>query len=233
MASDEQHDLSVEHTEGFKVGEKKTIDEYHNLDAADESLQKWKASLLSSKGEALDDPNDPRKVILLSLGLEIEGRPDIIVDLTAPGAIESLASKPFIIKEGATFRMKVKFRVQKQILSGLKYVQSVKRGLIRQKMQEMIVSEKDKLDSDTDLSRDRMHQTPQSSLNMRRNVGQEQHILTRLTKLQSSQRQHPPACSREATTVLYRNLWMTTTKRISNSHGHSRLTRTGSRRNEL
>lgn len=103
-------------------------------------MRKWKKSLGLHGGESLDDPNDPRKVILLSLALEIEGRPDIVIDMTLPGAVESLSSKPFIIKEGATFRMKVRFRVQKQILSGLKYVQSVKRGLIRQKLQEMIVS---------------------------------------------------------------------------------------------
>ena len=104
-------------------------------------MKKWKESLgIGAGGGSIGEAGDKRKVVLLSLGLEIEGRPDIIIDMSAPGALESLKSTPFIIKEGATFRMKVKFRVQHQILSGLKYVQSVKRGLIRQKMQEMIVS---------------------------------------------------------------------------------------------
>lgn len=78
-------------------------------------------------------------MILLSLGLEIEGRPDIIIDLTQKGALESLNKKPFTIKEGATFRMKARFRVQHQILSGMKYVQVVSRLGQKQKMQEMIV----------------------------------------------------------------------------------------------
>lgn len=85
------------------------------------------------------DPNDPRKVILLSLGLEVEGRSDIVIDLTQTGALESLNKKPFTIKEGATFRMKARFRVQHDILSGMKYVQVVSRMGVKQKMQEMIV----------------------------------------------------------------------------------------------
>jgi Rho GDP-dissociation inhibitor len=79
-------------------------------------------------------------VILLSLGLEVEGRSDIIIDLTQTGALESLNKKPFTIKEGAVFRMKARFRVQHEILSGMKYVQVVSRLGVKQKMQEMIVS---------------------------------------------------------------------------------------------
>jgi len=78
-------------------------------------------------------------VILLSLGLEVEGRSDIVIDLTQSGALESLNKKPFTIKEGATFRMKARFRVQHDILSGMKYVQVVSRMGVKQKMQEMIV----------------------------------------------------------------------------------------------
>ncbi|TIA84793.1 E set domain-containing protein [Aureobasidium pullulans] len=106
----------------------------------DESLRKWKESLGIGSGTTIGDASDPRKVIIVSLGLEVEGRPDIIIDLSSPGALESLKSKPFTIKEGATFRMKARFRVQHQILSGMKYVQVVKRMGISNKMQEMIGS---------------------------------------------------------------------------------------------
>ena len=109
-------------------------------DQNDESLRKWKESLGLGSGQTISDPNDPRKVILLSLGLEVEGRPDFIIDLTQTGALESLNKKPFTIKEGATFRMKARFRVQHEILSGMKYVQVVSRMGVKQKMQEMIVS---------------------------------------------------------------------------------------------
>jgi len=136
----DDHELQPEATEGFKVGEKKTIDEYQQLDANDESLRKWKESLGIGSGTSVSDPNDPRKVIISSLGLEVEGRPDIVIDLKEPGALDKLKDKPFTIKEGATFRMKAIFKVQHQVLSGLKYVQVAKRLALSDKMQEMIGS---------------------------------------------------------------------------------------------
>ena len=108
-------------------------------DQNDESLQKWKASLGLGQGKDISDPNDPRKCIILSLGLEVEGRPDIIIDLRAPGAVEALEKKPFTIKEGAVFRMKVQFKVQHEILAGLKYLQRVTRMGVSDKLQEMMV----------------------------------------------------------------------------------------------
>jgi len=137
-AADEE--LNPETTEGFKVGVKKTIDEYQQLDQGDESLRKWKESLGLGSGKDISDPKDPRTCVILSLGLEVEGRPDIVIDVSKPGQLESLKSKPFTIKEDATYRMKVRFKVQHQILSGMKYVQVVKRGPITQKTQEMIGS---------------------------------------------------------------------------------------------
>ncbi|KAK5107586.1 hypothetical protein LTR62_000980 [Meristemomyces frigidus] len=133
-------ELEPEHTEGFKVGEKKTMEEYQNLDAQDESLKKWKESLGIGSGTTLSDPNDPRKCIILSLGLEVDGRPDIIIDLSKPGSLDDLNKHPFTIKEGASFRMKARFKVQHQILSGMKYVQVVSRMGVKNKMQEMIGS---------------------------------------------------------------------------------------------
>ncbi|KAK4617457.1 Rho GDP-dissociation inhibitor [Fulvia fulva] len=139
-ADPKPEDLQPEQTEGFKVGEKKTIEEYQQLDQNDESLRKWKESLGLGTGQPIGDPNDPRRVIILSLGLEVEGRPDIIIELDKPGSVEDLKNHPFTIKEGATFRMKARFRVNHQILSGLKYVQVVSRGPVKNKMQEMIGS---------------------------------------------------------------------------------------------
>lgn len=140
MSAPNQDDLEPEATEGFKVGEKKTIDEYQQLDQNDESLRKYKESLGLGGGTRIGDPNDPRQVIIKSLGLEVEGRPDIIINLEQDGALADLKNHPFTIKEGATFRMKARFTVHHQILSGLKYVQVVSRGPLKNKMQEMIGS---------------------------------------------------------------------------------------------
>ncbi|WEW60911.1 rho GDP dissociation inhibitor [Emydomyces testavorans] len=141
MADQHDDDLNPTKTEGFKVGEKKTVEEYQKLDANDESLNRWKASLGLSGGTPISDPNDPRKCIIKALALEVEGRSDITVDLSAPGSVEQLKNKPFTIKEGSKFRMKATFQVQHEVLSGLKYVQVVKRKGVRvSKDQEMLVS---------------------------------------------------------------------------------------------
>ncbi|KAI5310089.1 hypothetical protein KEM55_001778, partial [Ascosphaera atra] len=109
--------------------------------ANDESLNRWKASLGLGTGQSISDPNDPRKCIIKSLSLEVEGRPDITIDLSAPGSVDSLKDKPFTIKEGAMFRIKATFVVQHEVLSGLKYVQVVKRKGVRvSKDEEMLGS---------------------------------------------------------------------------------------------
>ena len=128
------------------------------------------------------DSNDQRRCVIKALALEVEGRSDITIDLTSPGSLESLKTKPFTIKEGAKFRMydsttmpvahsrsfnrgpitvaihtlrwtachesqlmrwdfrKANFVVQHDVLSGLRYIQAVKRKGIRvAKNEEMIV----------------------------------------------------------------------------------------------
>ncbi|KAI4106763.1 MAG: hypothetical protein L6R37_001964 [Teloschistes peruensis] len=142
MASAGDEELAASKTDGFKVGEKKTVEEYAKLDQNDESLNRWKASLGISNSPTLPvDPKDDRRCVIHSLALETAGRPDIVIDLSVPGALESLRSKPFAIKEGAKFRMKATFRVQRDVLSGLKYVQVVKRKGIRvSKDEEMLGS---------------------------------------------------------------------------------------------
>ncbi|KAL4968735.1 rho GDP-dissociation inhibitor [Aspergillus stella-maris] len=139
--ADHEDDLAASSTQGFKVGEKKTISEYTELDKDDEALNRWKASLGLNSGNPTGDPNDPRRCIIRSLALESEGRPDVTIDVSAPGAVDSLKDKPFTIKEGARFRIKVNFEVHHDVLSGLKYVQVVKRKGVRvSKDQEMLGS---------------------------------------------------------------------------------------------
>jgi len=62
-------DVAAEQTPGFKVGEKKTLDEYHKLDQEDEALNRWKASLGLATGDSISNPNDPRLCIIKSLAL--------------------------------------------------------------------------------------------------------------------------------------------------------------------
>ncbi|PWW77685.1 rho guanidine dissociation inhibitor [Tuber magnatum] len=144
MASHQEDELKPSTTEGYKVGEKKSVDEYAKLDAEDESLTRWKQSLgigVGSAGGSLGKPGDKRKVVILQLCLLINGRDDVAIDLDTPEYIEKLSGKPFTIKEGAEYRMRVRFRVQHEVISGLRYLQLVKRkGIKVDKSEEMMGS---------------------------------------------------------------------------------------------
>ncbi|KAI9202498.1 immunoglobulin E-set [Polychytrium aggregatum] len=136
MADEE---LLPTNTTGYKVGAKKTAAELAQLDAQDESLRKWKESLgLGAAGAA---SNDPRNVVVLALAMEVVGREDVILDLSTPDALGRLKDQSICIKEGIEYRLKVKFRINHDVVSGLKYIQIVKRGGIRvDRMEEMLGS---------------------------------------------------------------------------------------------
>ncbi|KAI0243476.1 rho GDP dissociation inhibitor, partial [Massospora cicadina] len=102
-----EDELLPTETEGYKVGEKKTVEELQQLDAHDESLQKWKQSL--GLGKSSGPVDDPRRVIVMQLALEVEGRSDVALDLTTPESIKAFEEKPIIIKEGIEYRLKIKF----------------------------------------------------------------------------------------------------------------------------
>lgn len=125
------------------AGEQKTVEEYARLDANDESLNKWKASLgiTADASPIVHDAANPAKVLIESISLQVPGRADVTVSLSAPGAIGALAREPFYIKEGVRYAMVLQFRVQREVVSGLRYLQVVKRKGIRvDKFEEMVGS---------------------------------------------------------------------------------------------
>lgn len=142
MASHHDDDVMPEATQGYKLSQpKQSLAEYQQMDSNDESLQRYKESLGLGGGKDLSDANDPRVCIILSLTMDAPGRPAVTIDLSAPGSENTLKDKPFKIKEGAKFTMMATFKVQHEILSGLHYVQIVKRKGIRvSKESEMIGS---------------------------------------------------------------------------------------------
>lgn len=140
MADHHDDDLATSKTQGFKVGEKKSLQEYQELDKDDEAMNRWKASLGLNTGDPIGQPNDP-KCVIKSLALVSPGRENVVIDLSTPKSLETLKDKPFTIKEGAKFHIKVVFQVNHDVLSGLKYVQAVKRKGIRvSKDEEMLGS---------------------------------------------------------------------------------------------
>nr|XP_022314736.1 rho GDP-dissociation inhibitor 1-like isoform X3 [Crassostrea virginica] len=113
----------------YKPPAQKSVKEIVEADQEDESLRKYKESLLGGaiKEVKAPFPDDPRNVIVSKLSLVVEGRTDKELDLTEIGDLSKLKEKVFTIKEGAKYRMKVSFYVQREIVSGLRYEQKTSR----------------------------------------------------------------------------------------------------------
>lgn len=73
--------------------------------------------------------------------METPGRDDVVLDVSTNETIGKSKSQTIVIKEGCEYRMKITFRVQHDVVAGLKYIQAVKRKGIRvDKAEEMIGS---------------------------------------------------------------------------------------------
>jgi len=115
----------------------KSVAELTNLDAGDESLVKYKQQLLGYFDDIAYDKNDKRKVIVTRVEVHSP-------ELATPKFIDvGVASSGDLlkIKEGCLFHIEVSYHVQHEIVSGLKYEQTVKcKGITVDKDSVMIGS---------------------------------------------------------------------------------------------
>ncbi|WVW85550.1 hypothetical protein I302_107588 [Kwoniella bestiolae CBS 10118] len=89
-----EEDFAPTETQGYKVGQSKTVAELAALDQHDESLQRWKASLgLGANAGA----GGSKKVVLKTLFLSSPTLPKAIsIDLTQPAAdLAKLKKEPW------------------------------------------------------------------------------------------------------------------------------------------
>ncbi|KAI0053059.1 4-hydroxybenzoate polyprenyl transferase [Auriscalpium vulgare] len=117
---------------GYKPTAVKSLDEYQNLDAGDESLARWKASLGISNAPA-GDTSKP-KLTVLSLELTSPSLPPgktIKVDIQNQAQLAELKNKPIQVKEGAEYQVYINFTINHSIVTGARYLQVVKRSGIR------------------------------------------------------------------------------------------------------
>jgi len=144
MADDhvqENIEQEVEDGSTYKPPPEKSLQEILEADKEDESLRKYKETLLgmATAETIILDHSDPRKVIVRQLVLVVDGRPDVTLDLT--GDLSTLKKQVFIIKEGIQYRIRINFNVQREIVTGLKYVQKVyRKGIQVDKIQHMVGS---------------------------------------------------------------------------------------------
>ncbi|KAM6957708.1 LOW QUALITY PROTEIN: rho GDP-dissociation inhibitor 1 [Aplochiton taeniatus] len=110
----------------YKPPAQKSLQEIQELDKDDESLRKYKEALLGNSAvTAVTDPSVPNvQVTRLTLMCETAPAP---LTLDLQGDLEAFKKQSFILKEGVEYRIKISFKVNRDIVSGLKYVQQTYR----------------------------------------------------------------------------------------------------------
>lgn len=129
QAQCEEEDDDVD-TPGYKAPAFKSVNELEQLDKDDESLVKYKKTLLGGDdGDKIVDEKNPSKVILKSLSILVEGRPPLEMDLTK--VLDENQKYKVVLKEGCEYVVQISFYVQREIVCGLKYFQAVYRKGIK------------------------------------------------------------------------------------------------------
>ncbi|CAI9557625.1 unnamed protein product [Staurois parvus] len=111
--SEDEVDLS------YKAPEKKSVQELQEMDKDDESLMKYKQALLGSLPTSVD-PNIPNVQVIRMELVCTEAPAPIKMELA--GNVGTLKEHIYILKEGSSYRIKITFMVNREIVSGLKYV---------------------------------------------------------------------------------------------------------------
>jgi Rho GDP-dissociation inhibitor len=99
-------------------------------------------SVCLSAGD-VGDPNDPRRIIVTEFRVkfeETENRPDIIYTLDTPEGLARLIANGVSIKEGVKYKFIISFRVQHDIVAGLKFVQKLSKMVLSETEEIMIGS---------------------------------------------------------------------------------------------
>ncbi|CAN0283847.1 unnamed protein product [Lampetra planeri] len=108
----------------YKPPAQKSIQELVELDKDDESLRKYKETLLGASPIVADPTVANVQVTRLTLLCETAPGP-LTIDLT--GNLETFKKESFVLKEGAEYKIKINFKVNREIVSGLKYIQQTYR----------------------------------------------------------------------------------------------------------
>ncbi|KDQ64715.1 hypothetical protein JAAARDRAFT_52663 [Jaapia argillacea MUCL 33604] len=130
--------------QGYKVSvPAKSADEYAQMDAEDESLARWKASLGIVPGASTAPASGP-KVSILTLELVSPTLPAgkrLQLNINSPQELANVKKNPIVIKEGVEYNVRITFRVNHSIIAGVRYMQVVKRaGVTVDKMDYMLGS---------------------------------------------------------------------------------------------
>ncbi|KAG8640518.1 rho GDP-dissociation inhibitor 1 [Manihot esculenta] len=136
MDGTEQEDEDDEVGNKIQLGPQCTLKEQLEKDKDDESLRKWKEQLIGTVDfEDIGETLEP-EVKILSLSIISPGRPDIVLSVPEDG---NPKGSWFTLKEGSHYNLMFSFQVNKNIVSGLKYTNTVwKTGVKVDSAKEML-----------------------------------------------------------------------------------------------
>jgi len=119
----------------YKAPAEKSIEELQKLDESDEALKRYKEQLLGNVESAKSA--DSRRVVVKKILLNSKDLPSpLTMDLS-----DTSKKQSFKIKEGAEYTIGIEFKVNNEIVSGLRYNQVVTRkGIKVDKMNLMVGS---------------------------------------------------------------------------------------------
>ncbi|KAN0132485.1 Immunoglobulin E-set [Lactarius tabidus] len=138
---EDAEDFAPINTPGYKPAAGKTVDEYRNLDANDDSLARWKANL-GLDAAASGDTSGP-KLTILCLELTSPTLPEgktIKIDFTSDSQREHYKNNPIHVKEGAPYKATITYKVNHSIVTGARYIQVTKAKIARDKVETMLGS---------------------------------------------------------------------------------------------
>ncbi|XP_039020103.1 rho GDP-dissociation inhibitor 1-like [Hibiscus syriacus] len=106
----------------LELGPRRTLKEQLEKDKEDESLMRWKEQLLGTLDFMSIGENLEPDVKILSLAIKSPGRPDILLSIPEK---ESPKGSWFTLKEGSKYSLQFTFLVSNNLVSGLKYTNTV------------------------------------------------------------------------------------------------------------
>ncbi|XP_022721051.1 rho GDP-dissociation inhibitor 1-like [Durio zibethinus] len=120
----------------IELGPQCSLKEHFEKDKDDESLRRWKEQLLGTVDfESVGENLEP-EVKILSLAVKSPGRPDMVLPIPEDGKPKGLW---FTLKEDSKYSLQFTFQVSNNIVSGLKYTNTVwKTGVKVDSTKEMI-----------------------------------------------------------------------------------------------
>lgn len=118
--------------EGYTAG--RDVADIMSKDTEDESLRKYKESLLGSAAHGdRGDVSDPRRLVIDEFRVVFapdESLPDIVHNLNNESGLNNLRMQGITMKEGCRFKFRITFRVQHDLIAGIKFMNAMTRMMI-------------------------------------------------------------------------------------------------------